>query len=94
MDTNLGQVVLVKDINPGSNGYYPLDSSPGNFTELNDKLYFYTRNQELWVSDGTTDGTQLVKEGIEPFLDGRLSTFILPEFTEFNNKLYYWDKWL
>jgi ELWxxDGT repeat protein len=89
METNLGQVVLVKDINPDSNGYSQFGSNPGNFTELNDKLYFYAGNEELWVSDGTTDGTQLVKEDIFSFVDGRLGRFISPEFNEFNNRLYF-----
>ncbi|NJR47050.1 MAG: hypothetical protein HC775_15485 [Hyellaceae cyanobacterium CSU_1_1] len=67
MDTNLGQVELVKDINPevfedGS----PLDSYPDSLVEFNDKLYFAANDGEtgraLFVSDGTTDGTQLVTD--------------------------------
>lgn len=72
MDNNLGQVILVKDINPGrdDNSYsYKNGFNPGGFVEFNGKLYFAADkegrnglffNRELWVSDGTTDGTQLL----------------------------------
>ena len=83
MDSNLGQVVLVKDINPGisSEGRKdPYDSSPNNFIEFNDRLYFSAYNEEtggIWVSDGTAEGTQLIAD-------------ISSEgFTEFNDKLYF-----
>ena len=60
MDTNLGQVELVKDINPDGS------SSPDSLVEFNDKLYFAANDGEtgraLFVSDGTTEGTQLVKD--------------------------------
>ncbi|MEM9982123.1 MAG: T9SS type A sorting domain-containing protein, partial [Bacteroidota bacterium] len=39
-------------------------SAPGNFTVIKDKLYFSARDNtgtELWETDGTTAGTQLVK---------------------------------
>ena len=83
MDNNSSQVVLVKDINPGSGG-----SSPNNFTEFNDKLYFSASDnengQELWVSDGTTEGTQLV-ENINPGSGSSSPN----NFTEFNDQLYF-----
>ena len=60
MDTNLGQVELVKDINPDGS------SSPDSLVEFKDKLYFAANDGEtgraLFVSDGTTEGTQLVKD--------------------------------
>lgn len=51
MDTNFGQVVLVKDINPNvTNGYYggvyPQSSNPNSLVEFNDKLYFSVDNGE------------------------------------------------
>ena len=58
MENNSSQVVLVKDINPGSDG-----SDPSYLTKFNNKLYFSASDaengDELWVSDGTTEGTQI-----------------------------------
>src|SRR5690554_1787662 len=51
---------LVKDINPTG------DSNPYSLTELNGKLYFRandgTNGYELWVTDGTSAGTQMIKD--------------------------------
>ncbi len=56
-----GKISLLKDINPGQNG-----SSPIGFTALNGKLYFTAFNASngaaLWVTDGTTEGTQMVAD--------------------------------
>ncbi len=93
MEDNLSQVVLVKDINPSVGGYYnsyPLSSSPYNFKEFNGKLYFTANDgengNELWVSDGTTAGTQLLVD-IRPGSsnDGSYAS----NLTEFNDKLYF-----
>ena len=80
---------LVKDINPGSS--YFGGSYPRNLSEFNNKLYFTANDAEngteLWVSDGTTDGTQLVKD-INPgssYGGGSYPSHL----TEFNNKLYF-----
>ena len=51
---------LVKDIESGSKG-----SQPGSLTVFNNKLYFAANGglgNELWTSDGTADGTVLVKD--------------------------------
>jgi ELWxxDGT repeat protein len=132
MDTNLGQVVLVKDINPGVfEGYNgpvrpidffrpgeaesneELDSSadestrisvpspsspdssfPSSLVEFNDKLYFSAddgeNGNELFVSDGTAEGTQLVAdlrpgEGNYGYIYG----FAPNNLVEFNDKLYF-----
>ncbi len=78
-------MILVKDINPGS-GFY--DSYLSNLTEFNNKLYFTAddgeNGDELWVSDGTSEGTQLVKD-INPGSNGSN----LYDLTEFNGKLYF-----
>jgi ELWxxDGT repeat protein len=62
MEINLGQVELVKDIFFGSNG----SAAYNNLTEFNNQLYFTANNGinggELWVSDGTSAGTTLVKD--------------------------------
>lgn len=56
-----GKISLLKDINPGQNG-----SSPIGFTALNGKLYFTafdsSKGGALWVTDGTTEGTQMVAD--------------------------------
>lgn len=51
----------IKDINPGVSS-----SSPTGMTELNGNIYFAaddgTNGRELWVTDGTEAGTQLLKD--------------------------------
>ncbi|MEO0925847.1 MAG: hypothetical protein AAFY63_08245 [Cyanobacteria bacterium J06643_13] len=99
MDTNFGQVVLVKDINPNvTNGYYggvyPQSSFPDGLVEFNDQLYFSADNgvngDELFVSDGTAEGTQLLID-LNPgssnygFAYGSTVSYL----TEFNDKLYF-----
>jgi len=53
---------LVMDINTAGNG----DSTPTQLTTIGNKVYFRATNgivgQELWVSDGTTAGTRMVKD--------------------------------
>ena len=98
---------LLKDINPNSNeGYnysYPQSSSASNFIEFNDQLYFTANDgengTELWVSDGTTEGTNLLKD-INPSIRSSSynyseSSYSFPEssyasnFIEFNDQLYF-----
>ncbi len=73
---------LVEDIIPGTEGSYPQ-----KLIEYQSKLYFTAENasfnRELWVSDGTASGTELVKN-------------IYPQgnfFGEINGSLYFqgWD---
>jgi ELWxxDGT repeat protein len=60
-DGTAAGTVLVKDINPGTNG-----SGPTSLTSFNGKVYFSaddgTNGRQLWVSDGTTDGTAMVNQ--------------------------------
>ena len=63
----IGNARLVLDINPGIGPYgRPNNSGIYSFTEFNGKLFFTAvqdaTGRELWVSDGTADGTQLVKD--------------------------------
>ena len=90
MENNSVQVVLVKDINPGINNYgYANSSYPYNFTEFEDKLYFSANFGELWVSDGTAEGTQLLVD-INPNNNYGYGYSSYPEdLTEFNSKLYF-----
>ncbi|TXD58593.1 T9SS type A sorting domain-containing protein [Polaribacter sp. IC066] len=90
------QISLMKDINTGSD-----DGNPTNFYVYNDVLYFYAEDEtgtntngtdfgkELWVTDGTTEGTKYF--GID-FRTGT-SNGSLGNFLEFNEKLYFtaWD---
>jgi ELWxxDGT repeat protein len=85
---------LAADLYPGENSYGYINSSfPMNFVEFNDKLYFTAddgeNGRELFVSDGTAEGTQLVAD-IRPGVDkyGELSSFS-DNFVEFNDKLYF-----
>ena len=93
---------LLVDINPGVNdGNYgppvPKSSYPNNFFEFNNKLYFTANNgesgDELFVSDGTAEGTQLLVD-INPNINSNYGPSF-PEgsnpsqFIEFNNKLYF-----
>ena len=89
MENNSSQVVLVKDIYPGIGDYGSANSSyPRDLTEFNDQLYFSANDGEnggeLWVSDGTTEGTQLVKD-INLGSDGSFPA----DLSEFNNQLYF-----
>jgi ELWxxDGT repeat protein len=55
--------VLVKDISPLETGAI---SKPAGFTRLNGALYFHANDGvngiELWKTDGTAAGTQLLKD--------------------------------
>jgi len=126
MDTNLGQVVLVQDINPGfSNSAYPTEadvlpvaeddssdsfssiprpnpsgsptpdsSFPTSLVEFNDRLYFNANNgengSELFVSDGTDKGTQLVTD-LRPGASnyGYAYSSFPYSLVEFQEKLYF-----
>jgi ELWxxDGT repeat protein len=69
-DGTLNETLLVKDINPGASA--SLDES-GSFAlesaELDGRLLFFAtdgvRGKELWRSDGTANGTILVKSIVE-----------------------------
>jgi ELWxxDGT repeat protein len=95
-DGTAGGTKLVADVNPEvSDDGYPSSSYPRNFVEFNDKLYFTADNSkvgtELYVSDGTAVGTQLLVD-INPGLDiaGDYPDNSYPSnFFEFNEKLYF-----
>jgi uncharacterized repeat protein (TIGR01451 family) len=65
---------LVKDINPDNSSSYP-HSNPSYLTDVNGTLFFNAydgvNGQELWKSDGTPEGTVMVKD-IKPGTDGSL----------------------
>ncbi|MCO5232021.1 MAG: T9SS type A sorting domain-containing protein [Chitinophagales bacterium] len=84
-DGTTAGTVMVKDINPGSSGGVIYGASSSNI--LNGKLYFVakdgTHGDELWVTDGTAAGTNMLKD-INP--SGNSSPY---GFTVFNNKIYF-----
>jgi len=88
-DGTAAGTLMVKDINPGSHYDGIGSSSLSPFYEYNDKLYFAandgTHGYELWVSDGTTAGTIMVKD-INPGSDGSIS---VPFFKTYNGKLFF-----
>ncbi|HAS42143.1 MAG TPA: hypothetical protein DCS93_16825, partial [Microscillaceae bacterium] len=71
-DGTAGGTVLVKDINATPIGGFTIPSNPQNLTNINGTLFFTADanfdgggsdvNRELWKSDGTDAGTQMVKD--------------------------------
>jgi len=87
-----GGAQLLKDINTTESPYgnYPIGSYASNFTEFDGQLFFTAADgvngNELWVSDGTADGTQLVKD-INP--DNSNYGDAPDGFTEFDSQLFF-----
>ena len=87
-----GGAQLLKDINTTESPYgnYPIGSYASNFTEFDGQLFFTAADgvngNELWVSDGTADGTQLVKD-INP--DNSNYGDAPDGFTEFDDQLFF-----
>jgi trimeric autotransporter adhesin len=79
---NMNSENTIVDIKAGSQSSYP-----GNFTKLNGWVYFtaddLVHGTELWKTDGTLQGTQMVKDGVA----GAGSTHI-SESVVFNDTLF------
>ncbi|MEM7591639.1 MAG: hypothetical protein AAF383_08990 [Cyanobacteria bacterium P01_A01_bin.83] len=96
MENNTVEVVLVKDINPGISNYgYPYGSFPSNLTVFEDRLFFSADNgesgTELFVSDGTAEGTQLLID-INPGFNenyGFAYSSYLSNFVVFEDRLFF-----
>ncbi len=93
-DGTLGGTVLVKDIRPGIGYSGPLGSNPSRLTNVNGTLFFSatdsTGDTELWKSDGTLNGTVLVKN-IRPgssYYGGQLSS-VPNKLTNVNGTLFF-----
>lgn len=60
-DGTASGTLIVRDINPGSEGSYPFD-----LTNVNGTLFFRANDgingAEIWASDGTSSGTRLVRD--------------------------------
>ena len=96
--------LLLKDISPGvfENGYYgtstPYTSAPSSLTAVDGKLFFSANDnqngKELWMSDGTTNGTVIVRdifagEGYQyPYGEGPLQSFP-NQLTNVDGKLFF-----
>ncbi|GAB2634742.1 hypothetical protein GCM10027035_29940 [Emticicia sediminis] len=82
---------LVKDINLSNSAgdiSFPLNSNQRKFINVNGTLFFIANSgiegNELWKSDGTTSGTNLVKDFLPGTLSGGYSNF-----TVVGSKLYF-----
>ena len=53
-DTNTQEVSLVKDIEPNGGSY------PSNMIKGDGVIFFRVTNNEIWQSDGTTSGTEMI----------------------------------
>lgn len=93
-----GTVKLVKDINTDPSDATP-DGNPKNFIEYNGLLYFNANDgdvsadkhkTELWVTDGTTDGTHMIAD-IFPG-GGTFNGSDPQSMFVFNGKLYFQAK--
>jgi ELWxxDGT repeat protein len=89
-DGTAAGTMLVKDINPGAGGSAP--SYAGSLINLNGSLLFTaddgTHGIELWRSDGTSNGTVMVKD-INPGASGSVSTSISTSFAIAGGQLFF-----
>lgn len=87
-DGTTAGTTLLADLNPGIADGAPLSSQSTAFAELNDHLYFSAKNKdhglELWTTDGTTFGTELVKD-INPGVFGSLPNQLISD----GNRIYF-----
>lgn len=87
-DGTEAETVLVKDINPGTG--HGLNASGAGLVPLGNELYFAANDgvhgKELWKSDGTEEGTVLVKDILEG--TGTTSRHVAG-LKPFNGKLYF-----
>ncbi len=90
-DGTTAGTVQLKDINPSfTSPGVPASSFPSAFTNVDGTLFFSAddgvHGPELWKSDGTADGTVLVKDIRPSALDGTAS---LTDLTAVGNQLFF-----
>ena len=77
-DGTVEGTIIVKDINPGSG--LGMSSSPRELTAVGNTLFFYandgTHGTELWKSDGSEDGTFMVKDIMDGASGSRIYSLI------------------
>lgn len=88
-DGTTSGTIMLKDIYPGMNDFdQPNASYPEDLTACNGKLFFIASDaehgRELWVTDGTAAGTQLVKDINEGAADSYIKYMVV-----MNHKLYF-----
>lgn len=89
-DGTFNGTIMIKDIYPGSASGVMITGGGSTFSIYNNKMYFRANDgingNELWMSDGTSDGTLMVKD-IQP---GSSSSQVYPLVTAIlNDKLYF-----
>ncbi|MBN2492892.1 MAG: hypothetical protein JXQ29_18730 [Planctomycetes bacterium] len=101
-DGTTAGTTMIKDINPGNQGQPIYMDPPTDLTVFKGRVYFSARDgihgRELWVSDGTAAGTQMLKD-IRP--GGNTSDSHPTYFTPVGDTLYFfgyddvhgWEIW-
>ncbi|MEO0834426.1 MAG: hypothetical protein AAFY16_00195 [Cyanobacteria bacterium J06642_3] len=95
MENNTVEVVLVKDINPEISDYgFAYSSYISDLTVFGDRLFFIADNgesgSELFVSDGTAEGTQLLVDINPEISDYGFAYGSYPSnLTVFNDELFF-----
>lgn len=84
---------MLKDINPTFDSYGdPMYSSPEYFSSFNNEVYFRATDgehgYELWKTDGTEEGTVMVKDIYSGAL-GSMNPTSSTLFVEYNGELYF-----
>jgi ELWxxDGT repeat protein len=95
-DGTANGTVLVKDIMTNTDAQQSNGSFPVGFKQVGNKFYFSAQDQngfELWMSDGTEQGTRLVKDifpgSQEMFGMTTINSSSPSNFTEFQGKLFF-----
>ncbi|HID03211.1 MAG TPA: hypothetical protein EYP18_08400 [Desulfobacterales bacterium] len=84
-----GGTHIVKNINPGSEDAIHTSTLSKEIVRVGDKVYFLAddgeeHGEELWITDGTTSGTNMVLD-----INVGVGDSWINNLTEFNGKLYF-----